>query len=199
MITVGITGGVGAGKSEVLKYIAKRLDCEVMVADRFADELEMRGNVCYEPLVSLLGEDVLSNNLEIDRKRMSFLIFSNPSLLTKVNDIVHPAVKTGVIKRIEELKEEGSKSFFFLEAALLIECGYKEVLDELWYVYADEDTRRKRLKASRGYSDEKVDKILASQLSDAIFAANADFIIDNSGNLENTYKIVDSRLKSYKI
>lgn len=199
MITIGITGGVGAGKSEVLKYISENYNAEIMYADRYAEELEMPGGACYEPLVSLLGEDVLTNNLEIDRKKMSFQIFSNPALLDRVNDIVHPAVKTGVISKIEELKAEGEKDFFFLEAALLIECGYKEILDELWYIYADEDIRRKRLKSSRGYSDEKVDNILASQLDSATFAANADFIVDNSQNLETTFRQIDERMDSYKI
>ena len=199
MITIGITGGVGAGKSEVLKYISENYNAEIMYADRYAEELEMPGGACYEPLVSLLGEDVLTNNLEIDRKKMSFQIFSNPALLNQVNDIVHPAVKTGVISKIEELKAEGEKDFFFLEAALLIECGYKEILDELWYIYADEDIRRKRLKSSRGYSDEKVDNILASQLDSATFAANADFIVDNSQNLETTFRQIDERMDSYKI
>ena len=199
MITIGITGGVGAGKSEVLKYISDNYNAEILYADRYAEELEMPGGACYEPLVSLLGEDVLTNNLEIDRKKMSFQIFSNPALLNRVNDIVHPAVKTGVISKIEELKAEGEKDFFFLEAALLIECGYKEILDELWYIYADEDIRRKRLKSSRGYSDEKVDNILASQLDSATFAANADFIVDNSQNLETTFRQIDERMDSYKI
>ena len=198
MISIGITGGVGAGKSSILEYIKSKCDCFVLTADRYAEELEMRGNVCYGSLVELLGDDVLSDNLEIDRKKMAVKVFANEELLKKVNDIVHPAVKTGIIEMMDRLENEGKVSFFFLEAALLIECGYKEILDEIWYIHADADVRRKRLKESRGYSDEKIDNILASQLDSASFSANADFVINNSGSLENSYVQIDERLSMYK-
>jgi dephospho-CoA kinase len=197
MISIGITGGVGAGKSKILEYIEKKCDCFVLTADRYAEELEMRGNVCYEPLVELLGKDVLSDNLEIDRKKMASKVFEDESLLKKVNDIVHPAVKTGIIEMMDRFEKAGNIRFFFLEAALLIECGYKEILDEIWYVHADVDIRRKRLKEARNYSDEKIDNILASQLDSASFSANADFVINNSGSLENSYVQIDERLSMY--
>ena len=79
----------------------------------------------------------------------------------------------------------------------MIECGYKEILDEIWYVHADVDIRRKRLKEARNYSDEKIDNILASQLDSASFSANADFVINNSGSLENSYVQIDERLSMY--
>lgn len=197
MITIGITGGVGAGKSKVLEYIKEACNCVVIYADDFAKNLEKKGHPCYNPLVDLLGEDILGEDGEIVPGLMASKIFSDPEILSKVNKIVHPAVKTGVIKLINELKDGGKTDFFFLEAALLIEDGYKEILDEIWYVYADSEVRRARLKESRGYSDEKVDGILANQLSDEIFAANADYIIDNSLNFETTILSIDSRLSSY--
>lgn len=199
MITVGITGGVGAGKSKVIEYIKESCNCVVILADDFAKELEKKGNPCYEPLVQLLGTDILGSDGEIVPSLMSAKIFKDSDLLGEVNKIVHPAVKTGVIKLIDDLKEAGNVDFFFLEAALLIEDGYKQILDEIWYVYADSEVRRARLKESRGYSDEKVDRILANQLSDAIFTANADYTIDNSGNFETTIIQIDKRLAGYSV
>ncbi len=194
MKTIGITGGVGAGKSSVLDHIGKNYNCKIIYADDLAKELEKKGGPCYEPLVELLGEDILGEDGEIVPKEMSLKVFNRPDILKKVNDIVHPAVKTAVIESIEAERNAGIIDYFFLEAALLIECGYREILDELWYVRASEDVRRSRLKESRGYSDEKIDNILASQLKDEVFIANVDHVIDNSSNLENTYLQIDKLL-----
>ncbi len=81
--------------------------------------------------------------------------------------------------------------YFFLEAALLIECGYKSILDELWYIRVSEEVRRARLKEARGYSDEKIDSIFRSQLKDDIFIANVDCVIDNSGDFSITANQID--------
>lgn len=197
MITIGITGGVGAGKSSVLNYIKNSVNCEIVMADDLAKELETPGGECFLPLLTLLGDDILNSEGYIDNKLMAQKIFSDSSLLDKVNDIVHPAVKASILDRIDKLKKEGKMDFFFLEAALLIECGYKEILDELWYIYASEDIRRTRLKESRGYSDSKIDGILSSQLADEVFKSNCDFIIDNSFELSNTYKQIDDKFASY--
>lgn len=86
------------------------------------------------------------------------------------------------------IREEEKKGtdYFFIEAALLIEDHYDTIVDEMWYIYADEDTRRKRLKESRGYSDSKIDDIFASQSSDDVFRRFCSVVIDNSGSIEDT-------------
>ncbi|MBQ9863185.1 MAG: dephospho-CoA kinase, partial [Lachnospiraceae bacterium] len=81
-----------------------------------------------------------------------------------------------------------------IEAALLIECGYKEIVDEMWYIYTNIDVRRKRLKESRGYSDAKIDSILKSQLSEEEYRKNSDFEIDNSGLCEDSFEQIRERL-----
>ena len=96
-----------------------------------------------------------------------------------------------------EIKKEraaGVRDFFFVEAALLIECGYDEVVDEMWYIYCDPDERRRRLKASRGYSDEKIDSILKSQLSHEAFLAGTDVMIDNSGTPQESFAAIDREM-----
>ena len=97
----------------------------------------------------------------------------------------------------DEKKKDGTE-YFILEAALLIEEGYDEILDELWYVYVPEDIRRSRLKESRGYSDEKIDDIFASQLSEEEFKNNCRRMIDNSGSIYTTMKQIDRILKNEK-
>ncbi len=187
MKIIGITGGVGAGKTEVIKMIEQLCSCIVVTADRLARKLEQKGEVCFEPLLDLLGDEVLDENGEIDAAKMARMIFAPGAedLLAGVNAIVHPAVKTRILQMIREEEKKGT-DYFFIEAALLIEDHYDTIVDEMWYIYADEDTRRKRLKESRGYSDSKIDDIFASQSSDDVFRRFCSVVIDNSGSIEDT-------------
>ncbi len=181
---IGITGGVGAGKSEVLKMLEECSEACVLKADEAAHEVENKE--CRKRLTALLSEDILSEDGTIDKRRMAEKIFRDEALREKVNAIVHPAVKSYILSRIEEERKKGKADYFFIEAALLIEDGYELICDELWYVYADEEVRRKRLKASRGYSDEKTDSIMKAQNTDEVFRSHCSVLIDNSGELSDT-------------
>lgn len=192
MYFIGITGGVGAGKSTVLNILRDicKDKCEIIEADRLAEELMSPGHECYEKVVALDWPESILAEKNIDRQKMAQYMYADASLLQAVDDIVHPACKVEILRRVDKAREEGKLDYFFLEAALLIECGYKEVCDELWFIYADEDIRRERLKASRGYSDEKVDSIMAKQLSEDVFKANCGKLIDNSTDEMMTRKQV---------
>lgn len=194
MKVIGVTGGVGSGKTAVLSFLDNHINAAVILADEVARQLEKKGEACYRPLIDLLGEDILGEDGEIVPGLMSAKIFSDASLLEKVNDIVHPAVRTYLLDRIEEERDLGNLDYFFIEAALLIECGYKEVVDEMWYIFVREDVRRERLKKSRGYSDEKIDSIMKSQLSEEEFRKNCDFTVDNSNTLEESIEQIKKRL-----
>lgn len=194
MKVIGITGGVGSGKSLILNYIKDHYNCEIIMADDLAKDLCKKGELCYKPLVKLLGKDVLGTDEEIDRSVMAQKIFSDDSLRTGVNNIIHPGVKKFILKRIAYLRRKKTRDFLFIEAALLIEDGYKDIVDELWYIYTDKAVRRERLKKSRGYSDEKIDSIMASQLSEDEFRLNSDFEIDNSGDSEVSFSKIRERL-----
>jgi len=197
MLFIGITGGIGAGKSEILKYIKDHYKCEMYLADEVAHLVKEPGNECYARLVELLGEDVLGSDRRIDKNVMAEKIFTNPQLLNKVNQIIHPAVKEYLLVRLKEAREKKNVDLFFVEAALLIEAGYKPLVDELWYIYARKDVRRKRLKEARGYSDEKIEGIMKNQLSEEIFRKECDFEIDNSGELTDSYRQIDEKLEAY--
>ncbi len=195
---IGVTGGVGAGKSTVLDYIGKNYNCLIIFADEVANTIKKKGYPAYERLTDLLGKEILGDDEEIDRSRMAAAIFGSKELLDKVNNILHPLVNDYIIKTIEEHREKNEKDFVFVEAALLIENGYEALVDELWYVYADENIRRERLKASRGYSDEKIDSIFRSQLGDDEFRKHADFCIDNSGSTKEAALQIDNRIGEWK-
>ena len=197
MKIIGITGGVGCGKSEVIRYIVKNYNCYVIFADDVAKQLQEKGNVCYDEIVALLGEDILEEGGQIHKGKMAEKIFGNEELLQKVNAIVHPAVMEYVQKKMKEQEEENCVDFFLIEAALLIECGYGDIVDEMWYVYTADEIRRERLKESRGYSDEKINQIFSSQLSYDEFKNACTFLLDNSGEIEMTHKQIDNKLEEY--
>ena len=180
---IGITGGVGAGKSLVLSTLKEAACCRVLPADDVGYAVKLPGQPCYEALVELLGKDVLQKDGLIDREKMAERIFRDPALLERVNAIIHPAVKQYILQEVEREKRLGKLDFFFLEAALLIEDGYGELVDELWYIHADKDVRARRLKESRGYSEEKINRILASQLSEEAFRQHCDVVIENNGDV----------------
>ena len=125
---------------------------------------------------------------------MAARIFSNKELLLQVNAIIHPAVMDYILTEIQKEKEAGILDFFFVEAALLIECGYSYHVDEMWYVYAGDDIRRERLRANRHYSDEKITSIMNGQLQEEEFRKHCQVVIDNSGDFSNTEKQIDKIL-----
>lgn len=198
MRVIGITGGVGAGKSEVLAWLAGRPDCRVIMADQVAHRLEEPGEVCFAPLRALLGDDILDAEGRIDKRRMAAKIFGDEALLKKVNEIVHPAVKACLTAQIEEERAAGKRNWLFIEAALLIEEGYAGIVDELWYIHAGEAVRRQRLIESRGYTDEKIDSIFRSQLSEEAFRKHCDVVIENNGTLESVYTQIEKELGEYQ-
>ena len=197
MKVIGITGGVGCGKTRLLHYLEKNYKCRILLADRAALLLQQPGGLCHEPVTALLGREILQPDGRIDRELMAAKIFQDHALLASVNAIVHPAVKEYILLQIRQEKQKGEHDFFFLEAALLIEEGYEQIVDEMWYVYADENVRRKRLKDDRQYSDSKTDSILRAQLPEETYRAHCDFVIDNSGDITYAYEQIDKKMGEY--
>ncbi len=198
MKVIGITGGVGAGKSEVLTFLSKHYNCRVIMADRAAHQLEEPGGRCYEPLLALLGPDVLTLDGRIDRQKMAARIFGDSLILQQVNAIVHPAVKEYLLEQIAQERAAKKFDYLFIEAALLLEEGYAEIVDDLWYIHAEAAIRRQRLKAARGYTDEKIDSILSKQLPEEAFYEQCRVVIENSGTLAGVYQQIEKELGEYQ-
>lgn len=192
---IGITGGVGAGKSEILSYLGKKTGVRVMLADEIAHELMEAGTDCYKSLRQTFNdEDIWNSDGSFNREKLAKVIFSDKQKRDIMNSMVHPAVKEYVIRQQEYEKERGELSLLVLEAALLIEEHYDKICDELWYIYTSEENRRDRLKASRGYSDEKIDNIFKSQLSEEEYRKYCAVVIDNNGSVEAAFEQIDKAL-----
>ena len=194
MRKIGITGGVGSGKSKVLEYLSQKNGVAVYQADIIARELQASGQECYRQIVEHFGTGILGEDGEIDRRILAKLVFQNLEALKVLNGLVHPAVNVQIQKLIESENAHGTK-LFVLEAALLTEEFYRTILDEIWYIYAEESVRRERLKKSRNYSDEKITSMIQSQPSEDTFRRVCDKVIDNTGEFEDTIKQIDALLE----
>lgn len=191
---IGITGGVGAGKSAILSYLAANFSCRVELADLVAHKVMEKGQSCFNQVLHLLGDTILDENGCIDRKKMGEVIFRDKEKLERVNQIIHPAVKQFIMQEVEKERKLQKIEYFFLEAALLIEDGYATIVDELWYIYTREEIRTERLKEQRGYNDLKIRMIMDKQLPEEEFRKQCKFIIDNNETLQHTFQQIDRRL-----
>lgn len=194
-MVIGVTGGVGAGKSFVLSIMEKEFDAKLLYADDIAHQLTEPGHSCYERIVVEFGSEILKQDKTIDRKKLADIVFENSIALKKLNHIVHPMVKEYIQGEISCIRLEDPAKIIVIEAALLIEDHYNEICDELWYVKAKEEIRRKRLKESRGYSDEKIDKIIKNQLKESEYEENCQKIINNNENIEKTRQEIKNALE----
>lgn len=209
MLILGLTGGIGCGKTAVLTILKEEYDAYIIEADRLAHELMEPGKTVYQGIVDAFGMEVLMDtdidisapaegdavtdngqstvNRSIDRKKLGDIVFHDKDKLALLNSISHPLVKEEILRRIEEQKDAGKK-LFVIEAALLIQDGYKSICDKMCYVYADLDVRISRLCEYRGFTKERAQAVIDSQESEAFYLEACDYKIDNSGSIENTKK-----------
>lgn len=188
MRIIGITGGIGAGKSAVLELLEKNFNAFIIIADDIAKETMQIGNTGYLKILEFFGEDILDENKNINRAKLSDIVFKNKNKLIVLNSIIHPLVKKLITEQLGYLKCQGVYDYVFVEAALLIESHYEVICDELWYIYAPDDLRAKRLKLNRGYDDNKIKEIFANQLSPEEFKKHCKVIIYNDKSLDHTLK-----------
>ena len=197
MITIGITGGVGAGKSTVLDFLEEKYQAYVMKADEIGHLVMEPGQSCYEPVIALFGRQIIKNDKTIDRRLVSDVVFSHPDMLEKLNHIIHPAVKEYIRRQLDLKKEEGQR-ICVVEAALLLEDHYEEFCDTIWYIHTDSEIRIRRLMESRGYTREKSMSIIASQAPEEFFRAHTDYVVTNNADLEETWQQIREGIKKYE-
>lgn len=184
MRVIGITGGVGAGKSAILSFLEAEYGARVIEADKVGHLVMEPGTEGYRAIVEQFGTGILCEDGSIDRKALGGIVFSDKEKLQRLNAIIHPAVKNWIRAEIVREEKAGRCRLLIIEAALLIEDHYEELCEEFWYIYTDPEVRRARLKESRGYSDEKITAIFGNQLPDEVFRAHCREVIDNSGSKE---------------
>ena len=194
MKVIGITGGVGAGKSTILDYLEQKYHAYVIQADKIGHLVMEPDGICYEQVIALFGRQVIKNDKTIDRKQVSDVVFGNELMRQSLDDIIHPTVKEYILEEIRKQKQAGCK-LLIVEAALLLEEHYEEFCDAVWYVHTDTEIRIQRLIESRGYSREKAQSIIARQASEDFFRTHADYMITNNGDLDVTWQQIEEGIK----
>ena len=190
MMVLGLTGGVGAGKSRILELFSKDYGAQVIQADLVARKLEDPGQPGLTGLVSLFGTGILQKDGTLDRKGFADRIFGNPEALKRVNALIHPLTWNEIKRQIRE----SSAELIVVEAALFDERS-REVCQYLLYVDTQDEIRIQRLMENRGYSRGKCLDIMKNQADRSRFLELADFVIDNSGSLEGSRQQIRQILK----
>lgn len=183
---IGITGGIGCGKSVVMDILEKEYGAAVILADTVGHDLMKPGEINYKGIVEGFGKEILADNGEIDRKKLGAIVFGNQDNLTALNQITHPNIISEIQNRIHIYLNSPNIPFVCLESAILLDTDLYKLCDTIWYVYAKEEVRMKRLIAGRGYTEEYCKSVMEKQKKEAVYRDKSDVIIDNSGSVEET-------------
>lgn len=186
MKRIGIIGGVGSGKSQVADLLANHFNAYVIKADNVSHELIKKGNISYQLILDYFGKDILDASGEIDRSKLGDIVFKDRSKLERLNHFIHPYVYDKIQEDVKKIQEQTTYQLIAMEVPLLIEAGFEELVDEIWFVYANLSTRTNRLKEHRQYSQDKIDQIIQNQLQDETYKQHATYVIDNSFTIEKT-------------
>ncbi len=195
MKVIGLTGGVGSGKTTVANLLQENYNAYVIFSDEVAKDLMEPGQVSYALVVDAFGEKVLDDKMKIDRKKLAKEVFHNSEKLELLNSLTHPYVEQFILEEIERLRKLNQYQYIVVETALLFQVNYHRFCDEVLVVIADEQIRRNRLKESRGYTDEKIDSILENQMTNKDFCKYTTHIIENNGDMNNIDKQLQNMLE----
>ena len=189
MLVIGLTGGIGAGKSEAARYMTS-LGAALIDADQVGHEAYRPHAEAWRRVVDAFGPDILSPDNEIDRPKLGAIVFSDPAQLARLNAIMHPLMAKMVQQKITDLQAEGA-TVIVVEAALLYEAGWDSLVHETWVADAPETAVINRLSQRSGMTEAEARKRLASQMPRPERLNRADAIIDNSKDLAAMQQAID--------
>jgi dephospho-CoA kinase len=181
-IILGLTGGIGSGKSTVAELLADR-GAHVIDADRVAHDVYAPGTPGFDALVERFGEEIVGDDGAIDRARLGAIVFRDPAALADLNGIVHPLVRSEVASRIAEIVEDDPDSVIVIEAALMTETGWSGGAGRLWTVITDPDVVVARLMSLRGMDPGEARRRMDAQADNETRRRGATRVIENNGSL----------------
>ncbi len=182
MEVIGITGGVGSGKSYVARRLGELLQAELLITDELGHVVMEPGRQAYDRIVALFGDQILEEGQRIDRKALADIVFADTERRAQLNGIIHPAVLRYIEEYLAERRDR--QGIVLLETALMYETGCDRFCDRIWVVEVDDEQRIERLQRDRGYSRQKAEAIIASQMSADAYRQKADLCIANQGSKE---------------
>jgi len=181
MLVIGLTGSIGTGKSEAARQL-EALGASIISADQVGHEAYTPNTEAWEQVVATFGNDILQEDGEIDRRKLGAVVFSDPSQLEKLNEIMHPRMARMVADKIEAFRGQGVE-VVVVEAALLFEAGWDSLVEEVWVTDAPEQAVIERLNQRNGMSEEEARKRISSQMDRAERLERSDYVIENSGDM----------------
>lgn len=194
MYVIGLTGGIGSGKSLAAQMLAEKRNAELLITDELGHTVMEKGSRCYKKILGHFGTELTDQQGEIDRTQLAQKVFADEAERNWLNRLIHPAVIDYVEKYITERRQQ--EGVIVLESALLFESGCDRLCDEIWYIFASEEIRRQRLADRRGYSQEKITAILKRQMSEEEFQKRSDVVIRNDGTPEELERQILSKIEA---
>ena len=186
MIVIGLTGGIGTGKSEAAR-ILEEIGAYIIDADRLGHSAYLPHSEIWEEVVKEFGDGVLLPDEEIDRKKLGSIVFNDPVQLAKLNEIMHPRMG----KMVANIIEGADAEVVVVEAALLLEAGWDALVDEVWCTGASEDIVIDRLEARNGLNKEEAQKRIKAQMSVDERKSRSQVMIENNGDLAQLTTVIE--------
>tara|TARA_B100001996_G_scaffold269340_1_gene210626 strand:+ start:195 stop:788 length:594 start_codon:yes stop_codon:yes gene_type:complete len=180
-VIIGLTGGIASGKSTVAQQLGQ-LGAHVIDADKLGHNAYVSGSEAFDLVVSAFGNDTVGSDGEIDRKVLGSKVFGNAESLKKLTDIVWPAIKQMATQEILSVKEQRPEQVIVLEAAVLFEAGWEDIVDEVWSTIVDREVAIERASNRDGTDRSQVEARIDAQISNEERKEKADRLIDNSGS-----------------
>jgi dephospho-CoA kinase len=189
MKTIGLTGGIGSGKSTVSQILAE-LGAFVIDADKVGHEIYLPGKEAWRQVTAAFGQEILAPDHTIDRKKLGAIVFGSDAARKQLNAIVHPLMFHDIRQRIVDKRAEGFQQPIVVEAAILIEANWLPLADQVWVVVTNKNAVIERVATQRGMAAKDTEARIASQLSDADRLKHAQVVITNDGSRDDLVKQV---------
>jgi dephospho-CoA kinase len=187
---IGLTGGIGAGKSTVARMLAAK-GAVVIDADRVAHDVYEPGAEGFDLVVRRFGSDIVGGDGRIDRKALGAKVFGDSNALRDLNAIIHPLVRKDVARRLLDAARSRPDAVVVIEAALMTETGWTGGAGTLWVVIADPETAVRRLARDRAMSEAEARLRISAQATNEARRGHADVVIENDGTLDELQAAVD--------
>lgn len=191
MLKTGLTGGIATGKSVVAEMLRAR-GCHLFHADQIAHQMIAPSGAAYDAVVETFGREILSPDNTIDRSRLGAIVFADRAKLDQLNHLIHPHVLAITDREMATFAQSNPHGIFVAEAALHIEAGYHNHFDKLLVTWCRREQQLERLLGREGFTQQKAEQRLNSQIPADEKRNYADYVIDCSGALEQTEKQVES-------
>jgi len=182
MLTIGVTGGIGSGKSTVTKFL-EELGAPIIDADKVGHAIYAPDGPAYHEVIAAFGRGILASDGTIDRRQLGPIVFADANALKRLNAIVHPKMFARMREMVDQLRARGERKPIVVEAAILIEANWQALFDQIWLVIASKAQVVERIERDRGLKPEQTEARIRAQLSDDERQKHASLVITNNGTM----------------